>query len=281
MMKHHLKKGNSMLINTIIIFLQSALPMFIVIALLLLCLTDNLERSKRIVTIKKIVALNILVIILVLLLNYFMEEISQLFDGKGTEFVFSAGFILIYLCCALVFLLGNKRLYSRAQKSLSLVILLLVLTLNSSNFMLYLTSYWTQSLTGEYSGVESLFVGIILAVGICISVAILLFFFLRYCDANLHKKTSNYFLLFFALAQLMQSIVLLQQVDVLPLSYSLWNSSNFITESSEIGQLLRVLIGYETTPSLMQLIVYICAFIIPVYLSTNRFFVRFTSGEAL
>ncbi|WP_114327012.1 hypothetical protein [Candidatus Colwellia aromaticivorans] len=265
-----------MFINTVLLFLQSAFPMFIIISLLLLRFTAT---SESLVTNKNMAIMSVLAILLVLLLSQYMEKISQLFDDKGTEFVFSFGSIVIYFCSAFLFLLDKKDRFIHVKKYLALAVFLLVFSIHGSHFILYLTSYWTQSSTFELSGFESLFIGIILGVGICVSFAILLYFLLRYSDTHVHIKTSCYFLLFFAIGQLMQSIVLLQQVDVLPLSYSVWNSTAFIAENSEFGQLLRVLFGYETTPSFMQLIIYLTAFIVPVFISKTRYLVRLAYGE--
>jgi high-affinity iron transporter len=265
-----------MLINTILLFLQSALPMFIIISLLLLRFT---ERSKSIASSKNILIIGLLAIILAYLLNEYMEAISQLFNGRGAEFVFSVGFFLIYVCSAVLFILNDKQSFRNLKQYLALVIFLLVFSLNGCHFILYLTSYWLQLSWSESSGVELLFIGVILAVGICVSIAILLYFLLRYSDENIHANLSCYFLLFFALGQLMQSIVLLEQIDILPLSYSLWNTTHYISENSELGQLLSVLFGYETTPSVMQFIIYLIAFCIPVLLKNSKNLNLKTSGE--
>ena len=270
-----------MLINTVLLFLQSALPMFIIISLLLLRFTTS---SQRLITHKSVIFISSFAMSLAFILNQYMETISQLFDGKGTEFVFSFGFIVIYCCSALLFLLNENHGFNNVKRSLALIVFLLVFSLNGSHFMLYLSSYWTQSLSFELSefksaGFESLVIGIILAVGICASFAILLYFLLRYSDTYIHIKSSCYFLLFFAIGQLMQSIFLLQQVDVLPFNSIIWNSSNLIVENSEFGQLLHVLFGYETTPSFLQLIIYFTAFIVPVFISKHRYVVRLAYGE--
>lgn len=265
-----------MLINTVLLFLQSALPIFIIITLLLLRFTTTPEVF---VTNKCLSVIIVLAILLVFLLSQYMEITSQLFDGKGTELISSLGFILIYFCSALLFLFDNKNDFINIKKTLALLVFLLVFSFHGLHFVLYLTNYWTQSMPFEASAFESLFIGIILGVGICASLAILLYFLLRYSDASIHIKTSCYFLLFFAIAQLMQSIVLLQQVDVLPLSDIIWNSTNFIAENSELGQLLHVLVGYETTPSFMQLIIYLTAFIVPVFISQSRYFIPLAYGE--
>ena len=267
-----------MLINTVLLFIQSVLPMFIIISLLLLRFTT---KSTSLVTYKNMIIMLGLTFTFVFALNRYMENLSQLFDGKGTEIFFSFGYILIYLCSALLFLLDNDHKINNAKKALAFVVFLLGFSLNGSHFILYLTGFGAQSSLLESAGIESLVVGIILAMGICSSVAILLYFSLRYSDSNIHIKISCYFLLFFSLGQLMQSITLLQQVDVLPLNYSFWNSTQFIAENSELGQLFRVLFGYEARPSFMQLIIYVIAFFIPVLISKNRYFIRLSTGEKL
>jgi len=203
-----------------------------------------------------------------------MEILSQLFDGKGSEVLFSIGLIIIYLCSVTLFIANNGNNHFKGKKHLTTTIFLLVMLLNGSHFILYLNGYLTQALQ-----FESLFLGIVLGAGICISFAILLYFFLRYCDTSIDDKTSRYFLLFFAIGQLMQAIVLLQQVDMLNLGQIVWNSNHLIAENSEAGQLLRVLIGYETTPSMMQLITYVIAFIVPVFLSKSHHISRPIFGD--
>lgn len=216
----------------------------------------------RLITVQRTIIVLSLAVTLIFLLNENMESISQLFDGKGSELVFASGFILIYFCSAFLFIFDQRSAFTFVKQYVAIVIFLLVLLLNGSHFILYLTSYWSQSVP-----LEPLLIGIVLGVGICTSFAILLYFTLRYSDAILYFKTSRYFLIFFAIGQLMQSIVLLQQVDILPFSSFIWNSSHVIAENSELGQLLRVLIGYETTPSLIQCIVYLAAFVVPVILN--------------
>ena len=77
----------------------------------------------------------------------------------------------------------------------------------------------------------------------------------------------------------MHAIVLLQQADLLSSSQPVWDSSSIIAENSELGQLLTVLFGYETTPSTTQLITYVVAFIIPVMISNSKTMLLSLRGE--
>jgi high-affinity iron transporter len=48
-------------------------------------------------------------------------------------------------------------------------------------------------------------------------------------------------------------------------SYTLWNSSNLIADSSILGQFLNILLGYDSQPTVMQVIVY-CSTLLVIYL---------------
>lgn len=250
-----------MLINTVILFLQNALPIFIITCLLLLSLTTKQisEFSP-----KWLILGLLLTLIAVFKLSEYLEVLSQKFDGKGIELFFSVGVFIMYFASVSLFLLKREYSYSVLKTLLVGLIFLIVSCLHGSYFTVYLKSYWLQT-----QQVESMLIGIVLGGGICLSISILLYFVLKYADRLISHQTSKIFLLLFAIGQLMHTIVLLQQVDIFPSSKTLWNSSDLISEHSELGQLLTVLFGYETTPSILQLITYTVALIIPVIMSNS------------
>lgn len=255
-----------MLINTVMLFLQDALPVFIVSALLLLrftCFsitisTENIIKKKQ--RTNWLYQASILAIGTMFLLTTNMAFISQSFSGNGIEFFFSLGYLLIYLFSALFFIREYLFIENKITKQkLALFILFLVLLLNGTNFNVYLSHYLTQ-----IAQIESLLLGVVLGTGICISIAILLYFTLRYSDENIHPKTSCYFLLLFSAGQLMKMVNRLEQIDILPSGSILWNSNRLLAENSELGYFLTVMFGYEATPSLIQLIIYFTALFLPI-----------------
>mgnify|MGYP006103915923 CR=1 FL=1 len=260
-----------MLINTVLLFLQNALPIFIITALLLLRFSSKTINN---INVKWLVLSFLLVIIFAFILSSFLENISQLADGKGIELFLSSGLILVYFSSIGLFVLKNTQADIVIKIPLAFIIFFVISCFNGALFIVYLTSYWAKA-----QQVETMFMGIILGGGICLSIAILFYFLLKFTDQNIHPNTSNYFLLFFTIGQLMHAIALLQQVDILPSSQSLWNSGNFIAENSELGQLLTVLFGYETTPSTLQFITYVIAFIIPVIISHSTTLRSLLRGE--
>lgn len=264
-----------MLINTVLLFLQNALPIFIITSLLLIRLSSKTINTANV---KWLILGLLLTIIIAFILSNNLENISQAADGKGIELFLSFGLLLVYLFSIGLFMLHSTDSCtghdSFIKKQLAFMVFIIIFCLNGSHFIVYLTNYWTQA-----QQVESMLIGIILGGGICLSISILFYFLLKYFDQNISSKTSNYFLVFFALGQLMHAIVLLQQVDILPSSQPVWNSGSIIAENSELGQLLTVLFGYETTPSPLQLIIYIIAFIVPVMISNFTSIRLFICGE--
>jgi high-affinity iron transporter len=144
---------------------------------------------------------------------------------------------------------------------LAFISLVLVISLNSANFLIYLGGYSVQT-----AGYEPLLIGMIIAAGICISVAILLYLALLYCDNKGYHVNARLFLLLFGAGQLIKASHLLEQIDVFPSGSPLWDSNYLVAESSEFGQFFMALFGYDATPSLMQVTLYISALITPVFM---------------
>ena len=283
-----------MLINTVLVFLQNILPIFVVVSLLLAQQTAWLQANnhsklqsmnKKFIKafdlpVSKVVKTTIIGLITIILLSHYMPILSQLFTGRGLEIVFSTLFSLTNFFIATSFLLNqvssNKQWHdktlieqqrvARQQTFISLAILLLVLCAHGSYFSFYVRSLLLSNTTIEtsYSGIV---IGVIIGTGICLSIAILLYFILITFDRKIKGKMVSYFLLLFGVAQLMQGLQLLEQVDIISSSVHLWSTSHLIAEDSELGYFLTILFGYEATPSTVQLIIYLSAISIPILIS--------------
>jgi len=81
-------------------------------------------------------------------------------------------------------------------------------------------------------------------------------------------------LFLFASGQLNQALNLLLQIDFLPSFESVWDSNFILNENSELGYFFTALFGYEATPSLLHVSVYLSALGIPLggyfYLIKNK-----------
>jgi len=280
-----------MLINTVLIFLQNILPIFVVISLLLAqqYSNDKIINNDALLSVVSLLKTTAMGCVCVYLFNYYMPIISQLFSGAGLDIIFSIFFSLIYCVIACLFfisssinqpsrhLIDNKwcdtrftpRQISQKYKqknTLSQSVLFLIFCVHGSYFSFYITSVNLQivSFEGGYSGVV---MGMIIGTGICLSVTILLYFALSTLNKQSSGKIAHYFLLIFGVGQLMQALQLLEQIDIVSSDIPLWSTHYLIAENSEVGYFLTILLGYEATPSMMELIVYISAVVAPVIMT--------------
>lgn len=263
-----------MLINTVILFLESALPIFIITTLLLIRFT-GVNNSQQHNSYLAQLQLNswlyqggVLSLVMIYILSYNMADITQLLSGMGAEIIFAVLGLLIYFCCAAMFIKelqqsnNDWKEKQYIKQTLALVIIFIVFSLNGTDFNIYLNVLWAQT-----AQLESLIMGMVLGAGISISIAILLYFILLYFDEKISFNISRYILLLFAAGQLNKATSLLEQVDLLPNGRIVWNSQNILSEDSEFGHFFTALLGYEATPSLMQLSLYVISLLVPIILA--------------
>lgn len=273
-----------MLINTVLVLLQNILPIFLVVSLLL-ALQDSHSKSRYLaksqesndtynLSVINVIKVTALGLIIVCLLSYYMPKLSQLFTGTGLEIVFSILFSLIYCFIATLFVMSRASSFKqwrhktlmRQKNWVNTATFLLILCVHGSYFSFYVMSLTVQNTPIEtlYSGI---FIGVIIGTGICLSIAILLYFILVTFDKRTQGKMVCYFLLIFGVGQLMQGLQLLEQVDIISSNVHLWSTSHLIAEDSEFGYFLTILFGYEATPSAMELIVYFSAILLPILIA--------------
>lgn len=246
-----------MLINTVILFLRDALPVFVAMAILL-----SLLQKQGIKHSWSYVAAIIGLLFSFALLSTF-DSISHALDDTGREWLYGSLYLVCY--CTTLLLLSQVSMASKVTSSAAtlaiirycaLVLIIIVMMLNGANFLIYITGFWHQN---NASNVLS--IGVVLGIGICTSIAVLLYFLMDAVQ-RYYRLISETLLVFFSAGLLMQATNLLLQIDVLTNSKALWDSNHLVIENSEIGYLLTVFFGYDATPTLMQLSLYIAAIVI-------------------
>lgn len=242
-----------MLINTVILFLRDALPIFILLGLLM----GQLTFSKKWL----IGALTMGFVCSVIFIQQ-VNILGDMFDGTGLELALCClHFILYGLVLALGFVLfirpTSKPSWQTSYLALALIVVICVA--KGSNFLLYFNGYLNQQ-----NALQSMLIGTLLGLGICLSLAILLYFFMDWLTKKFGIFTPWTLLLVFAAGQLVNSLNLLVQVDVLSNAEPLWNSQWLVDNESEYGHLLNVLFGYTATPTTLQICLYILLILFPV-----------------
>jgi high-affinity iron transporter len=114
----------------------------------------------------------------------------------------------------------------------------------------------------------SLLLGMMVAVGICISLSTLLFFMLSPLTSRL-PGLSWLMVCIFLSAQLASKTNLLAQINLLE-SREIWSTQDFLSDQSIVAYLLKSLLGYEATPITAQVITYIAALALMVSVTLIR-----------
>lgn len=195
-----------------------------------------------------------------------VENISDWFDGVGQEVSNAAMQLLIYLLLVwylllLSLFLDRHKVSNKALKIIMIIVTSLAITREGAEVILYFLSV-TRSETYYLSAI----VGMSIGASIGISMGLLIYYLLTNLSSQKAIFIGLILLLLIALGMVSQASLLLIQADWLPAQLPLWDTSAVIAEQSLIGQLLHALIGYESSPSAIQLILYLCAFILPFVL---------------
>jgi len=241
-----------MLINTVILFLRDALPVFV----LLVYLHALLKLNQFWASLSLIAG-----VILSLLYVSQIQLVATYFQGNGVELLRWLVQCIIYL---LTLFLGYKLLRKettppRYLLSIAAIMISLTVAAKGGNFMLYFAGYWQQN-----HMLQAMLLGTLLGIGICVSIAILLYFSSLWLRQRCGLWITWFLLLLHTTGQLTNALSLLVQIDLISSSSPTWNSHKLISNQSETGYLFNVLFGYQATPSLAQIIVYLTAILLPL-----------------
>ncbi|BFT29243.1 hypothetical protein D210916BOD24_04190 [Alteromonas sp. D210916BOD_24] len=237
-----------MLINTVVLFLRDTLPIFLLISVLL---------ALPGVTRKSLLVHGGVLIVLALITYSHLSWISEFADGIGFELFKSFWLVVAWIGMCFIALLLPSRL---TTNHIGVALLVLGIGLpNSLHFMVYFVSELTRN-----NDSSLLLLGTTIGLGICVSIAILLNIVLTHF---LTPTMTYFFTSLFVAAQVANVALLLEQIDIFPAPYQIWDSSRVVSDNSEYGHLLNALIGYEATPSVSYLVLFIVTFCVPVVIS--------------
>lgn len=234
-----------MLINTVILFIRDLLPCFMLLSLLLVICPSREKDVYR----GALIGLSVSGVMF-----FSAAALSQLLDGSGLE--------LIQACLLVAFMLAvvllASRLFNKTKRKFSPVlgVMALLIAPNMLNFAIYVTAYWPSQ--GQNM---SLLLGVLFGLGISSSLACIIYLLLKLTNK---LWLSFACLIVFSAGQVAEAANLFEQIDWLPSTVSLWNTSHFVSDESEYGHLLRVLFGYEATPSLLYVVFYCLGILTPL-----------------
>jgi high-affinity iron transporter len=190
-------------------------------------------------------------------LNLGINNISDWFDGVGMEVVSAFMQYSIYLllvALALLFLWNIRNAGGSSHlpfRTFMILIVALAVAREGVEVLIYMYAY-----SGSLPQFIPAVTGAIIGASIGISAGILLYYLLRLPAIAKSPVTGMVLLALIGAGLLSQAVLLLIQADWLPSHLPVWNTTDWLSESSVTGQLLYVLIGYEATPTAIQVAFY-------------------------
>ncbi len=185
-----------------------------------------------------------------------MNWLSELYDYTGQEIANSSMIILIYFFA----LLGSVALQFSHNRLRAVWFLRVVL---SSTIILAMTREGSEIIiyTQGFLHTQDKYISIIMGgfIGACIgaSVGLIVYYALIIGSKNRTLLWGQLILTVVASGLLSQVVPLYEQADLITSGQPLWDTTAFIAEDSILGQMLYAVIGYEATPSLWQVLVYV------------------------
>lgn len=186
------------------------------------------------------------------------DMVSQWLDGFGQEVVNAGILIGIYICLllfnTLIHITNHSRQMTKYLPWVMTAAVSLALTREVSEIFLYLSGFFSSE-----SLLMPVITGSILGAGIGLSFGILVYYIFIHMTPRTSLHVGYSLLLFVAAGMVIQAARLLIQIDWLPAQETLWDVSGWLDESSVTGRLLFTLVGYEATPTLIEIQCYISA----------------------
>jgi len=203
-----------------------------------------------------------------------MGMVTEWFDGVGQE-VINALIQLIIYCLLVVFISLQFKLHlilkyeqePAIQKLKSLLVLLMILlttlalSREGAEILLYLLS-----VARSENHISSTLIGMIIGASIGISIGFLFYYLLLSLSRNGNMIIALSLLVLVSSGLIAQATQLLIQADWIPAQLPLWDSSFLLSEESIAGELMYALLGYESHPTAIQAIVYLCGILLPCFL---------------
>lgn len=191
------------------------------------------------------------------------DAISGWFDGSGQEVVNGLSLLAIAIGIALQLLLPGRQLLTSLS---AIFIVALAMTREGAEIIVY------------YSGIaemqrssSSTIIGGIIGGGLGICLGILCFTLLRQLTERKHLLVSSLLFILICAGQLAEATQCFIQAGWILTDEPVWDSSNWLAESSVPGELLYAVFAYEASPTLEEVVAW-CATVL--LLGGGLFFVQ-------
>lgn len=252
-----------MLVNSVIIILREVLEAALIISVLL-AISQQLKVSRQWI----FFALAIGIVGSSIYATY-IEDISMAMEGVGQEVVNGSLHLLIYSFIIMLIFSIRDRVYYQLMLLAMVSCVVMATIREGAEIIIYIS--------GFISSPELLLtvsIGSIVGTGIGISIGVFFYYLITSMSFNKGIRLALFLLILIAGAMILQATQLFIQADIISSQQPLWNSSSLISERSLFGQMLYALLGYEATPTPIQVICYIASLFLMTFMTfkTLRYF---------
>jgi len=237
-----------MLLNAVIIILREVIEASLIISIFM-AFCQKYTISRRWMYIALPIGLS-----LATLYAVNIATVSQWLEGVGQEVINASIHIMVYLVLLVFLTLAMLR----QHKDVIIAVMIAGVTFASiregSEIILYIHGF-----AAIPDLLPPVLLGSAIGTGIGLSVGVLFYYLLLSLSLKNGTKLGIFLSLCVAGGMILQATQLLTQADWIVSQYPLWDTSMWISERSVIGQLLYALVGYEATPTPIQVVSYVSA----------------------
>jgi len=252
-----------MLLETIILILRETLEAGVLLSLLI---SINSQHQSSLFWVWKSTVFGIIGAIFYASIY---RHVNEWFDYTGQEIVNAGLQAAIYTCliilCVWLILFSPKH-FKQIKKIMGIAIALAICREGSEIIIFY--SGLLQHEDVLINALTSGFIG--LTIGI--SVGVICYFLVSSWSSTITKHLQLTLLALIASGLTVQTSQLLMQIDWIPSGMQVWDSSQFLSEHSILGQLIYAVFGYEATPTSVEVALYILTISIISAVFLNNWF---------
>ena len=182
-----------------------------------------------------------------------MDTLTDALDGAGQEVANATLQVLVFVCAVAVIFIEGRWQASLwpAMSALMLVAVTLAFIREGSEIWIYVSGF-----AAAPDLRDAVLAGSVIGAGIGVSLGVLLYSALMAIRPDWRRATCIVLLALVGAGMVMQASMLLEQVDWLEAGRPMWDSSYLVSEASLTGELLYAVVGYEATPSKVQVVLY-------------------------
>lgn len=240
-----------MLINAVIIILREVLEASLIMGVLLAL--SQLNQLSRIWCIKAIIVGGMGAVAYATNLAF----ISELYEGVGQEVLNTVLYVFIFtFVLVTIYSLRDKKYFHITSKAMFVCVAMAIVR-EGSEIIIYIQGFST---------IPELFTPVLIGSSIGAGIGLSIGVFIYYLIVNLPFLYGIRFaflvLVFISGGMVSQAIQMLLQADLITSELPIWDTSTFVNEQSVVGQILFAMIGYEATPALSQVILYVLSMLL-------------------